>query len=166
MKISAFRIAVVVVVLVSGGCRQPDGVVPPIDEETANRIGDAANDLRAAARGEVEAKQGFVDDFLVFIDEDAETGREAVRVFTSRLSEAVVSVPLQEEMAQQIARSCWNLIGVTDLSERQVTALQEELRAQLVSAGLPQDRVDAVIAGMPAVQQAVTTRPRRWYQVF
>ncbi len=166
MKIPALRVAIVLALLSGWGCRQPDGVVPPVDEETANRIEDAATDLRRGAGGDAEARQGFVDDFLVFIDQDAETGRAAVRAFTSSLSEVVVSVPLEEELAQQIARTCWNLIGVSELSDRQVTALQEELRGQLVAAGLPQDRVDAVVAGMPAVQEAVTTRPRRWYELF
>lgn len=166
MKIPALRAVVVIVVLFGSGCRQPDGVVPPVDEETANRIEDAATDLRRGAGGDAEARQGLGDDFLVFINEDAETGREAVRGFTSSLSEAVASVPLEEELALQIARTCWNLIAVTVLSDRQVVALQDELRGHLVAAGVPQERVDAVVGGMPAVQQAVTTRPRRWYEMF
>lgn len=166
MKIPALRVVVVLVALSGWGCRQPDGVVPAIDEENANRIGDAATDLRRGAHGDVEAQRGFADDLLVFPDEHNSAALDATRGFADRLSEAVVSSSLDEATAEQIARICWNLIGVTELSDRQVKALQDELRGQLVAAGLAQDRVDALVAEMPAVQRAVTTRPRRWYHVF
>jgi len=78
----------------------------------------------------------------------------------------VASSKLTEQSAQQLARTSWTLVGATEMSERQIRALQAELRSQLASVGIPQDRVDAVVAEVPTVQRAVSTRPRRWYEVL
>jgi len=89
-----------------------------------------------------------------------------VEGFAGRFADAVASAKLTEQSAQQLARTSWTLVGATEMSERQIRALQAELRSQLASVGIPQDRVDAVVAEVPTVQRAVSTRPRRWYEVL
>jgi type IV pilus biogenesis protein CpaD/CtpE len=165
VKSSAILILVLVASL-TAGCRQPDGPIPSPDEENANRIGDIGRDLEAVARGESGATQGLADDLAVFADDHSEDEKEVVRAFARRLGDAVVNAKLTEQTAQQIAQTSWRLVGVTELSDRQVRALQDELRGQLVAVGVSESQADVVIAEMPAVQRAVTTRPRRWYEIF
>jgi len=161
------RIAVACLgVLLCLGCRQPDGIVPVVDEETSNRITDVANDLRAAGRRDADGRRGLIEDLAVFPHEHNEPGLEATRAFAGRLADALSGVELNDEQAERVARTCWNLVAVDDLSDRQVAALQEELGAQLRGFGLAEDRIAALLAEMPAVQQAITTRPRRWYELF
>lgn len=158
--------AVVLLAVFSVGCRQPDGVVPPLDEEDLNRISDLGRDLEGVAGGAADARQAFAADLAVLADEHDPDAMAAVKGFAERLGDAVASRSLTGQAAQEIARTGWNLIGVTDLSDRQVKALQADLRTQLTGAGVPPDRADAIVAEMPSVQRAVTTRPRRWYEVF
>jgi hypothetical protein len=82
------------------------------------------------------------------------------------LADALAGIELNDEQAERVARTCWNLVGVDDLSDRQVAALQEQLGAHLREFGLPEDRIAALLADMPAVQAAITVRPRRWYELF
>ena len=53
-----------------GGCRG-DGPMPTIDEETSNRLGDIARDLRSVANGEADARKDLSDDLRVFAVVDA-----------------------------------------------------------------------------------------------
>lgn len=150
----------------SSACRQPDGPIPSPDEENANRISDMGRDLQAVARGESDAKGAFAEDLAVFADDHDTEAIQTVKGFGGRLADAIGSARLSDDSAQQISRLCWQIVGATELSDRQVKALQGELRMQLASVGVSQDRADAVVAEMPNVQRAVTTRPRRWYEVF
>jgi hypothetical protein len=159
-------LAIVLVAAFATACRQPDGTVPALDDQTTNRISDLGRDLQAVARGESDAKKAFADDLAVFADEDEPETLDAVRGFAVRLGDALVSAKLNDQSAEQIAQTSWKLVGATELSDRQVKGLQGELRSQLTSVGTPQDRADAVVAEMPTVQRAVTTRPRRWFEVF
>jgi hypothetical protein len=141
-------------------------VIPTLDADRANRVGDLANDLLAVARGEEVARKDLADDLAAETDTSAAQPQEAARKFGRQLAEAVASVTLIEQSAQQLALTSWTLVAATELSDRQIRALQAELRSQLSSVGVPPDRADAVVAEVPAVQRAVTTRPRRWYEVL
>lgn len=162
------RIALIIVgvVLCLAGCRQPDGIVPAVDEENANRITDVANDLRAVGRGDEDGRRGLVDDLAVFPDEHNPTAVAAARGFGEKVADALAGVDLNDEQAEKVARSCWTLVAVSDLSDRQVEALQQELGGHLREIGVPEDRVATLVAEMPAVQQGITSRPRRWYELF
>lgn len=160
---------ILVIILLSSltsGCRQPDGATPTPDEEAANRIFDIGNGLQQVARGEAGAKEGLVQDFQVFVDPHTQAAQSAAQGFATRLGDAVLSASLTEQSAQQLAHTIWVVAAATELSEKQTRALQDELRSQLTLAGISQDKVDAVVAEVPTVQRAVTTRPRRWYEVL
>jgi hypothetical protein len=159
-------LAILVLAVLSGGCRQPDGVTPPLDEQGMNRISDLSRDLQSVARGEAGAPKDFADDLLVFVDEHSPETRTVVEGFAGRLAEAVASASLSEPAAEQLAHTSWMVVGATEMSDRQIRSLQAEFRSQLTAVGIPQDRADAVVAEVPTVQRAVTTRPRRWYEVL
>ena len=163
VKTTAF-LTILVLAVLSGGCRQPDGVTPPLDEQGMNRISDLSRDLQSIARGDAGAPRDFADDLLVLVD--SSDARPAVEGFAGRLAEAVASATLAAPAADQLAHTCWMVVGATEMSDRQIRSLQAELRSQLAAAGIPQDRADAVVADVPMVQRAVTTRPRRWYEVL
>jgi predicted NBD/HSP70 family sugar kinase len=158
--------AAIAVTLLSASCRQPDGATPTLDAQSSNRIYDLSRDLGAIAGGDATAQRDLVDDLSVLAEEDDAQAQAVVRAFAERLAAAVGSARLTDQSAQQLAQTSWTVVGVTDLSDRQVRALQGELRMQLASAGIPQDVVDTVVADVPTVQRAVTTRPRRWYEVL
>ena len=154
--------------LLSAGCRQPDGPLPtPSDDETANRLYDLSRDLEEIARGSEAERQGFVDDLLIFADPHRPEALEAVSKFGTRLVEGVPrGTPLPPESTKQLVRTCWTLVAATQLSDRQLKQLQGELAPLLSSIGIPQDRVDGLVADLPALQRAVSTRPRRWYEIL
>ncbi len=157
---------VILVATLAGACRQPDGVTPVLDAENADRIRDLGRDLALVATGDASAHQDFADDLVVFVDPHAPGVQTAVHDFALHLAGAVALAKLTDQAAQQIARTSWVVIGSTEQSDRQIRAVQAELRSQLAAVGIPQDRVDAVVAEVPTVQRAVTTRPRRWYEVL
>jgi hypothetical protein len=157
----------VLVALSSTACRQPDGPLPTAtDEETTNRLYDLSRDLEEVSRGSDAERQGFVDDLLVFADPHRPEALEAVRRFGTQLVDAVPKNKLSLESTQQLVRTCWTLVAATQLSDRQVKQIQEELGPQLTAIGVPQDRVDALLAELPGLQRAISTRPRRWYEVL
>lgn len=165
MKIRALFVLVLLATL-STACRQPDGVTPTLDAQNANRIVDLSRDLGAIASGDAGAQKDFVDDLVVFVDSHATEAQGVVQGFAGRLAAAVSSATMTDPAAEQLARTSWMVVGITDLSDRQLRTLQGDLRSQLMVLGIPQDRVDAVVAEVPTVQRAVTTRPRRWYEVL
>ena len=158
--------ALVLVAALTAACRQPDGSLPPLDEQDTNRISDLAHDLQAIAGGDASAHKDFAQDLVVFVDPHAPEAQATVLDFAGQLAAVVASAKLTEQSAQQLAHSTWSVVGATEMSDRQIRAMQEELRTQLSANGVAQERVDAVVAEVPTVQRAVTTRPRRWFEVL
>ncbi len=147
------------------GCRQADGAIPSLDEEGTNRVADLGRDLRAIARGESDANGGFAAGLSVFVDE-GDSALAAVRAFGVTIESAVAAARFTDESAEQLAKTAWMVVDATELSERQVKDLQRELRGHLIGVGVSEAQADAVVAAVPTVQRAVTTRPRRWYEVL
>lgn len=139
--------------------------MPPLDVQNANRVDDIGVDLQRIAGGSEESKYELAEDLLVAADVDSE-GRAVVTGFAARLADAVAAAELNDDGAEGVARLAWTLVAATELSDRQVKQLQEDFRAALVTAGVAPDRADALVAELPTVQRTVSTRPRRWYEVF
>ena len=158
-------LAIILAASLTGACRQPDGSIPALDEDSSNRVGDLGNDLQAIARGEASAHKDLADGLAAEVEGSGER-LAVVQEFAGRLADAVASAKLTEQSAQQLAHTSWTLMRATELSERQTRALQAELRSQLSAIGVSADLADAVVADVPPVQRAVTTRPRRWYEVL
>ncbi len=152
-------------VVSAAGCRQPDGPLPTAKgEEVPNRLGDLSRDLLAVARGETQAKQDFAEDLRVFAKTPG--GEQAAVDFGLGLGDALLGAKMTEQSAQQLAHTSWTVVGATELSERQGKALVADVKSQLLAIGVPEDKSAAASARVETVQKAISTRPRRWYEIF
>jgi hypothetical protein len=78
----------------------------------------------------------------------------------------VSGLELPEQSAERLAHSLWTSIAAQELSERQIESLQTDMRLLLVSVGVTEASAEQVASQVGEVQQAVSARPRRWYEVF
>jgi hypothetical protein len=165
MKSFALIIWIVIVVATAAACRQPDGPMPAVEGDVSNQLGDLTRDLLSFTGGDLQAKQDFLEDLKAF--GDGRPGAEQAAVsFGTKVATAVEGRRLTEQVAQQLAHTCWLVIDATELSQRQTEGLQDTLRAHLISAGVPELQVAEVTAEVAVAQKAVSTRPRRWYEMF
>jgi hypothetical protein len=150
--------------LLGAGCRQADGEMPAPQGEMPNRIGDISRDLRSVAGGDTQARQDLSDDLVAFVEEDSV--HPALEELARRTSELVSGKNLSEQQAQRLAHHLWTSVSARELSQRQVETLQNEVNALLVEIGAPEGNAQTVSAQVGEVQKLVSTRPRRWYEVF
>ena len=150
--------------LLLGGCRQADGPMPETNPEAMDRLDDLGRDLQNVAAGDPAALSELSDDLAVF----AESGEalEAAAELSRRVAEAIGDVELPVERAAQLANGLWVVMAGRELSEVPMEAVREELRLDLVTVGASEDAAAAVAAQVSTAQQAVSTRPRRWYELF
>jgi len=65
-----------------------------------------------------------------------------------------------------VAHSCWVTVAARQLSEKQVDALKNEMKQQLTALGVNEQQAQSVADQVGVVQQAVTARHRRWYELL
>jgi hypothetical protein len=155
---------VTVAALLAGGCRQADGPMPTPQGEMPNRIGDISRDLRSIAARDAQARTDLSDDLVAFVDESEP--RPALQELSRRTADLVSGRNLSEQQAQRLAHHLWTSVVARELSQRQVETLQNEVNALLVEIGAPEASAQAVSAQVGEVQKLVSTKPRRWYEVF
>ena len=155
----------VVLVIAAAGCRQADGPLPVAEGDRPNQIGDLGRDLTSIARGEVQARADLADDLRVFLDVFP-AAVPASAELARRTSEVVAGRAVTEQNVQRLAHQLWMAAAARELSERQVESLQNDMQALLVSIGATESSAQAVAAQIAEVQKAVTSRQRRWYEVF
>ena len=145
-------------------CRQADGPTPAPDADAQNEIGDIARDMINLVNGDPEAPADLSHDISRYgRDEEA---ADAAREMARRLAGALPSARLDEPTAQRLAHTLWVGLNATELSERQVEAVKNELREILRGAGIEESQAEAVAQQIGTVQEQITDNPRRWYQVF
>jgi hypothetical protein len=162
---SRARTIVFMLPLLLAACRQADGPMPEATGEVPNRLADISRDLQAVARGDAQARQDLADDVTVFVDEEQDR-RQAVGELSRRAADVVSGSRLTEQSAQRLAQQLWTAAAARELSQRQVETLQGEMHALLVEVGVPEDRAENVATQVGEVQRLVTSRPKRWYEVF
>ena len=129
-----------------GACRMADGPLPdPKEPEAANELGDLGRDVANVLAGDPQGRQDFTEDLLGFAD------------LTTKPSEAAAA-PLLEQL--------YVAVSARQLSEGQIKALEENVQAAASGMGLDDVKARALSAQAGIVQQAVTERHRRWYEVF
>lgn len=146
-------------------CRQADGPLPAASGEVPNRLHDIGRDLQSVAGGEAQARQDLIDDVVIFVESYADA-RPALETLSTSTADVVAGKTLSDQDAQRLAHQLWTSAAARELSEKQVEGLQNDMQALLVSIGVPEDRAQGVAAQAGEVQKRVTTRPRRWYEVF
>lgn len=163
MSVRATVLLVMGVSIAVAAC-QSDSPLPQEQGEIPGRLGDLTRDLLSVAAHVPEARQEFVEDLGSFADD--RIGEHAATTFGGKLADAVEQSRLTERTARQLAHTSWIAISATELSDRQVKATSEELKAQLVAAGAPAPVSEAAAAEVASMQKVIGTRPRRWYELF
>ena len=152
-------------ILVLAGCRQPDGEVPTPDAVAQEELGDVARDLQYIANArDPNAPKDLADDLRKYAQRSSAV--PAVDELSRRTAGALAGSQLSEQAAQRLTHNLWLSVAARDISERQIESLQNDTHSLLVSVGIPEDRAEQVAVQVGEVQRAVTSRPRRWYELF
>ena len=156
---------VVMFALSLGACRQADGPLPPATGSVPNELGDITRDLQNLANGGPDGPKDLTDDISHYA-EGTDGGQVAAAELSRRLGQALTGKTFKLAEAMPLAHSCWVAVAGRQLSEKQVENLQNEIKAQLMSLGVNEQEAQNVVAQVEVVQQAVTARHRRWYELL
>ncbi len=151
-----------------GACRMADGPLPdPKEPEAANELGDLGRDVANVLAGDPQGRQDFTEDLLGFADLTTKPAAEApIRELASQVLAAAVATKPSEAAAAPLLEQLYVAISARQLSEGQIKALEENVQAAASGMGLDDVKARALSAQAGIVQQAVTERHRRWYEVF
>jgi hypothetical protein len=146
------------------GCRQADGPLPVVDAEVKNRLGDISRDLISVATRQADAPKDLSDDLKVFAQ--SPEAEKAATQLARRLADVVPGSRLNDQAADRLAHNCWTALAAQQMSQRQVETLQNDMEGLLASIGVSEQNAHEVAAELGQVQNVVTERKRRWYEVF
>jgi hypothetical protein len=161
-------IVVCLVASVTAACRMADGPLPnPKADEVPNQLGDLGRDLSGVVNGDAQARQDFLDDMMAFVDlEQAPDAEAPVKQLAGQVIDAVVATKAQESAVAPLLEYLYVAIRARELSENQVKTLEENVQTAASRMGVDDVKARALAAQAGIVQQAVTDRHRRWYEVF
>jgi len=135
--------------------------------DDANRIDDLRRDLAEVVGGSAEGRKNFADDLLVFAElERKPDAAAAINDLARQISDAAVATQLKEAAAPPLVRQVWTAVAARELSEKQVTQLQADVKATLTGLGVAEQAAQSIANQVGTVQKAVTERQRSWYEVF
>lgn len=146
-------------------CRQADGPLPESTASTPNELGDISRDLANVANGDPSGTKDLTDDISHYAQ--GTTGGEAAAAELSRrLSAAVMGKKFTLVQAMPVAHSSWVAVAGRQLSEKQIDGLKNEMKSGLMSLGAGEQEAQNAADQVGVVQQAVTARHRRWYELL
>ena len=163
-RYSAFAL-IVVFALSFVGCRQADGALPATTGTVPNELGDISRDLQNLASGSPDGPTDLSDD-LSHYAEGTNGGPAAALELSRRLGQALSGKTFKLADAMPLAHTCWVAVAGRQLSEKQIENLQNEMKSQLMMLGVDEPQAQDVAAQVGVVQQAVTARHRRWYEML
>ncbi len=144
-----------------------DGPLPMPTGEDTNRLDDLRRDLAEVVGGSAEGRKNFADDLLVFADlERKPDAAAAINDLARQISDAAVATQMKEAAAPPLLRQVWTAVAARELSEKQVTQLQADVKATLAGLGVAEPAAQSIANQVGTVQKAVTDRQRSWYEVF
>jgi hypothetical protein len=146
-------------------CRQADGALPEATGTVPNEIGDISRDIQNLASGNADGPKDLNDDISHYAD-GTTGGKEAAEELSRRLGQALTGKTFKLAQAVPVAHTCWVTVAGRQLSEKQVENLQNEMKSQLMSLGATDQQAQNVATQVGVVQQAVTARHRRWYELL
>ena len=165
MKRHLAYVIIAVGALSFAACRQADGQLPTATGTVPNELGDISRDLQNLASGAPDGPKDLADD-LSHYAEGTNGGQAAVAELSHRLGEALTGKTFKLAQALPVAHTCWVAVAGRQLSEKQIENLQGEMKSQLMSIGASDQQAQTVASQVGAVQQAVTARHRRWYELL
>jgi hypothetical protein len=146
-------------------CRQADGPMPETTPTTANELGDISRDLQSLATGNPEGPKDLASDIGHYA-EGTNGGQAAAEELSRRLGQALTGKSFKVSQAMPVAHTCWMTVTARQLSEKQIDNLKNEMKADLLSLGVNEPQAQSVADQVGVVQQAVTARHRRWYELL
>jgi hypothetical protein len=146
-------------------CRQADGPMPETTPETANQLGDISRDLQNLASGSPDGPKDLADDISHYA-QDTNNGQAAAAELARRLGQALTGKTFKLAQAMPVAHTCWVTVAGRQLSEKQVDSLKNEMKQELMALGVNEQQAQGVADQVGTVQQAVTARHRRWYEML
>jgi len=156
---------IVACALLLAACRQADGPMPETTATTPNELGDISRDLQNLASGDPAGPKDLSDDIAHYA-EGTNGGPAAAEELSRRLGEALRGKTFKLAEAMPVAHSCWVTVAGRQLSEKQIEALKNDMKAGLMSLGANEQLSQNVADQVGVVQQAVTARHRRWYELL
>ena len=139
--------------------------MPEATPSTTNELGDISRDLQNLASGDPGGPKDLADDISHYA-EDTNGGEAAAAELSRRLGTALTGKMFKLAQAMPVAHTCWVTVAGRQLSEKQVEALMNEMKSQLMSLGVNEQQAQTVADQVGLVQQAVTARHRRWYELL
>jgi len=159
--------ALSLVACLAAGCRMADGPLPTPSSEDQNRLDDLRRDVGNFVGGHQEAKQDFTDDLLVSVKPGTKPeATAAIKELAGLIADAAMAAQLKEAALPPLLKQVWTAVTARELSEKQVTALQADVRSTLTDLGIADPAAQSISNQIGTVQKAVTDRSRRWYEVF
>jgi len=138
----------------------------PTPDDT-NRLDDLRRDLGDVVGGNPEGRKNFVDDLMVLVDlGDKPDAAPAIDGLAQQIADAAAASKVKEANAPPLLRQVWTAVSARELSEKQVTQLQADIKTTLTGLGVAEPSAQAIANQVGTVQKAVTDRRRRWYEVF
>ena len=126
----------VAVACAAAGCRMADGPMPMPTAEDINRLDDLRRDLGDVVGGNPEGRKNFADDLMVFVDLKTEPdAAPAINDLARQIADAAAAAQLKEANAPPLLRQVWTAVAARELSEKQVTQLQADIKATLTGPG-------------------------------
>lgn len=167
MSSRLFVVVCVAVAFAAAGCRMADGPLPTPSGEDLNRLDDLRRDVGNVVGGHEEAKKDFADDLLVFIKPGVKPeAPAAINELARLISDAAVAAQLKEAALPPLLKQVWTAVAARELSEKQVTVLQADVKTTLTGLGVAEPAAQSISNQIGTVQKAVTDRERRWFEVF
>jgi hypothetical protein len=167
MMSRVFVMITLAVACAGAGCRMSDGPMPTPGKEDPNRLDDLRRDLGDIVGGNPEGRKNFTDDLLAFADlERKPEAAAAITELAGQIADAAAATQMKEAAAPPLLRQVWTAIAARELSEKQVTQLQADVKTTLTGLGVAEPSAQAISNQVGTVQKAVTDRQRRWYEVF
>ena len=165
MSSHARYVLIVIAGLSSGACRQADGPIPAPNPTVQEELVDVTRDLQNISTGrDPQAPKDLADDLRKYAHRPS--AEAAVDELSRRTAGVLGGVNLTEQAAQRLTHNLWLSAAASELSERQIETLQNDVQAILMSVGIAEENAEQVAAQVGDVQVAVTDRPRRWYELF
>jgi hypothetical protein len=145
-------------------CRQADGPLPATTPDTSNELGDISRDMQAVAGGDASGQKDLTDDIGHYAQETS--GAAAAAELSRRIAEALKGKNIKAGQAMPVAHTSWVAVAGRQLSEKQIDSLKNDMKTQLMSLGADEQHAQAAADQVGVVQQAVTARHRRWYELL
>lgn len=139
--------------------------MPPATGTVPNELGDISRDLQNLVSGNSDGPKDLSDDISHYA-QGTDGGEVAARELSRRLGQALTGKSFKLAQAMPVAHTCWVTVAARQLSEKQIDTLKGDMKSQLMSLGVNDQQAQSVADQVGVVQQAVTGRHRRWYELL